>query len=125
MRTLVRNRQPFWYALYEGKEELRDEQGFLTGEKAVKYSGPMLYKKANISSASGYSSTMQFGILADYDKVIVTGDMTCPIDENSILWIDETDTSKPHDYIVKRVRRSINGLSYEVAKVKVRNGEDS
>ena len=125
MRTLVRNRQPFWYALYEGKEEVRDEHGFLTGENAVKYSDPMLYTKANISSASGYSNTMQFGILADYDKVIVTGDMTCPIDENSILWIDETDTSKPHDYIVKRVRRSINGLSYEVAKVKVRNGEDS
>ena len=69
------------------------------------------------------SNTEQFGNLENYDKVIVTSDMSCPIDEDTVLWIDETDTSQPYDYIVKRVSRSKNGISIAVAKVEVEKSD--
>ena len=123
MRTQKINRTPFYYALYTGKSMPTDESGFYTGEPAPTYGEPVLYEKANISPATGMSNTEQFGNLENYDKVIVTADMECPVDENSILWIDETDTTNPHDYIVKRVSKSKNGISIAVAKVKVSGAE--
>ena len=124
MRTQVINRTPFYYALYEGKTAEIDEDGFYTGEDAPSYEEPVLYTKANISAARGTSETEQFGNLDNYDRVIVTSDMSCPINEDSILWIDEADTSKPHDYIVKRVAKSKNGISLAVAKVKVSESDN-
>ena len=123
MRTQVINRTPFYYALYSGKTAKTDEEGFYTGEDDPEYGEPVLYRRGNISPATGMSNTEQFGNLENYDKVIVTSDMSCPIDENTVLWIDETDTSKPHDYIVKRVAKSINGISIAVSKVKVEKSD--
>jgi len=123
MRTQMINRTPFYYALYSGKTPEVDEDGFYTGEETAEYSEPILYTKAVISAARGTADIEQFGNLDNYDKAIVTADMECPIDENSILWIDETDTTKAHDYIVKRVAKSKNGISIAVAKVKVSNEE--
>ena len=66
----------------------------------------------------------QFGNFISYDKVIVTDDLTCPIDENTVLFIDKSpeydDDGNPlYDYIVKRVARSLNSISYAVSKVTV------
>lgn len=122
MNTQIRNRTPFYYALYETNLPLVDEDGNFTGENGTGYSDPVLYKKGNVSSATGVSNTLQFGNLEDYDKVIVTADMACPIDENSILWVDTTDTDEPHDYVVKRVSKSLNVISIAIKKVKVSNG---
>ncbi len=119
MRTQNINRTPFFYALYVGNVELQDEDGLYTGERGASYGEPVLYKKGNISPATGNSDTEQFGKLEYYDNVIVTADKECPIDENSILWVDEKDTTKPHDYIVKKVAKSKNGISIAIAKVKV------
>lgn len=119
MRTQALNRTKFYYALYIGNTELQDDNGLYTGEKGPSYGEPVLYKKGNISPATGNSDTEQFGKLEYYDNVIVTADMNCPIDENSILWVDEKDTTKPHDYIVKKVAKSKNGISIAIAKVKV------
>lgn len=123
MRTQVINRTPFYYALFTGNIPEVDENGFYTGELDVSFSEPVLYKKGNISPATGQSTVEQFGSLENYDKVIVTADMTCPIDENSVLWIDETDPDKPYDYVVKRVAKSKNGISIAVSKVKVSSPE--
>lgn len=119
MRTLVRNRTPFWYALYTESVPDTDEDGYFTGENSPQYTEPVLYEVGNISSAKGDAQIEQFGNLENYDKVIVTGDMECPIDENSILWIDETDPTKPYDYVVTRIGKSINGIAIAVRKVKV------
>ena len=45
--------------------------------------------------------------------------MDIPIDENSILWVDQLDTTEDHDYIVKRVAKSLNVVSIAIAKVDV------
>lgn len=118
MRTLERNKQTIYYALYEGKEPLTDEYGSPTGEYEVLYSEPV-FLKINVSAARGEYSTRQFGEMENYDKILVTDDINLPISETSILWIDSLDTTKPHDYIVKKVARSLNSVSYAVSKVSV------
>jgi len=42
--------------------------------------------------------------------------MSCPIDESSILWIDDLDTTKAHDYVVTKVAPSLNVIQYAVRK---------
>ena len=96
---------------------------------------------ANISPANGSTQTEQFGNSVQYDKVIVTDDMQCPIDEQSVLFIDNlsdtvlqdeygkplcTEADTPlqvkdvrFDYIVKKVARSQNSVSYAVSRVDV------
>lgn len=61
----------------------------------------------------------QFGSLTDYDRTMTTADPECPIDENSILWIDEDDTGGAYDYVVKLVSRWKNSTQYAIAKVEV------
>ena len=122
MQTLKRNRRKFFYLLYQGKTPVI-EDGYETGETRVLYSDAV-QMDANISAASGQAQIEQFGILDTYDKVIVTADMKCPIDENSVLFVDKLpeydESGNPmYDYIVKRVAKSINGISYLISKVKV------
>ena len=125
MRGMVRNKSKFYYASYIGKTELLDEYGNLTGEYTISYSDPIKFF-GNISAAQGEMQSRQFGETESYDKVIVLDDRNAPIDEHSILWVDTlphlTDngtTETPHDYIVKRVARSLNGVSIAIKKVRV------
>ena len=83
MKCLKRNQTSLHYALYKGKEQITDEDGNLTGEYKVLYSDPV-EMQANVSAASGASQVEQFGNSIQYDKVIVTDDISCPIDENTV-----------------------------------------
>lgn len=123
MRTLERNKQTFYYALNLGKEEIIKD-GFHTAEYRTKYSA---WKdiKANISASRGESEAELFGTDEQYDRVFVVSDMNCPIDENTVLAIDiapnvrETPDVMPvFDYVVTRKAKSLNAISYAVAKVK-------
>lgn len=123
MKTLKRNQTPFWYLLYDRKEPIKDEYGNESGETKVVYQAAVA-TRANISAATGSAQVEQFGNYAGYDKVIVTDDLSCPIDENSVLFIDkepeyDEDGTPLYDYIVKRVARSLNSVSYAVSKVSV------
>lgn len=126
MRCLRRNKSKFFYALYKEKTPLEDDYGNKTGEYEIAYKNPVELK-GNISAARGETITRQFGEDVTYDRVIVLDDPKCPIDEFSILWIDTLpeigvggDTQTPHDYVVKKVARSINSVSIAVSKVTVR-----
>ena len=141
----TRNDRLFHYCLYEGKLPIVDEYGNETSEYIVRY-GSHVSMYANVSPASGYAQTEQFGNLDNYDKVIVTHDMDCPIDENSVLFIDKNpeyadavtvdytpsetvlgeDEAEPvtvavplYDYVVRRVAKSLNAISIAVRKVDV------
>lgn len=122
MKTMERNKTTLWYMTYAGSAPVLDEYGNEIGTE-VTYNPPIMLR-ANISPATGSSQVEQFGSLAGYDKVIVTDGVDCPIDENSVLFIDKavefTDDGKPlYDYTVKRVARSLNSVSYAVTKVSV------
>ena len=125
MRTLLRNRRKFYYASYIGETEIIDEYGNASGEYSVSYSNPKEYF-GNVSAAQGEMQSRQFGESESYDKVIVLDDINAPIDEHSILWVDtlpslnaEGTTATPYDYTVKKVARSLNGVSIAVRKVNV------
>lgn len=124
MRTLERNKQLFYYATYEGEQEIIDEYGLHTGEKQTIYS-PWKPIRANISPAKGESEAELFGTDIQYDRVFVTDDVSCEIDENTVLAIDiapnerETESVLPiFDYVVTRKAKSLNVVSYAVSKVK-------
>lgn len=134
MRCLARNKCTFFYALHNGQTELIDEYGNATGQYKVAYTDPV-ETKGNISAAQGEMQTRQFGESETYDKVIVLDDPNVPIDEYSILWVDSQpeltvkgqlaiddrgEVKTPHDYIVKKVARSLNSVSIAISKVTVR-----
>jgi hypothetical protein len=119
MRVLERNKQTFYYSLFEGESEVRD----YNGNPLPKYSEAFPCR-ANISAARGYAENEQFGNNLDYDRVIITDDMKCPITEESVLFVDIlpdfNDDGKPlGDYYVKAVARSLNNISYAISKVDI------
>lgn len=129
MRNMQRNQQTIWYRLYTSAADITatDEWGntVYTGEKTKTYAAPASMR-ANVSPASGINMTEQFGSLDNYDKVIVTADMSCPIDENTVLYLDgtpvydSTDQSwSAYDHVVRRISKSLNGISIAVRKVDV------
>lgn len=133
MRCLDRNKTPFYYARYQGRQPVRNESGQLTGEYEVSFSDPQQYY-ANISPASGETETQPFGDHELYDKVMVLDSFAPQIDETSVLWVDlvpELDADgalaedgsgnpkTPHDYIVKKVAKSQNSVSLAIKKVTV------
>lgn len=125
MRTRQRISQTLYYRLYNSKSEMVDDYGNSLGEYQINYAEPVEFH-ANISPATGESAIEQFGSLDNYDKIIQTCDMTCPIDENTVLYIDkqpvydeQTGTWNAHDYVVKRVAKSINTIRIAVSKVTV------
>ncbi len=124
MRTLKRNKRGMWYALYLDREEIK-KNGKRTGTYQVIYSPPQPICE-NISAARGSADVEMFGTDLKYDKAFVTADVKCPIDENSVMWIDrepvisaEGTTETPWDYKVVRVAESINSKAYAVQKVSV------
>jgi hypothetical protein len=121
----MRNKTSFYYALYTRQTEIIDDYGNVTGEYSVQYSNPIKIL-GNVSAAQGETQSRQFGESETYDKVIVLDDPNTPIDEYSILWVDtrlelvDGVTTTPHDYIVKKVARSLNSVSIAISKVAVR-----
>ena len=133
MRCLSRNKARFFYALYEGREPITDDYGNVSGEYDVKHGNPT-EGYANISAAKGETQTRQFGESETYDKVIVMDNEAPPIDEYSVLWVDTEpqlnedgsllvdergNVVTPHDYVVKKVAKSLNNVSIAISKVNV------
>jgi hypothetical protein len=129
-RMCFRNKQVFWYALYDSTQKTEDEYGNQNGTYAD-YGNPV-QTSANISPAKGDVVARQFGDDDQYDKVIVTGDRDTPIDEYAVLWIDtvpELDENgalkvnadgeivTPWDYIVRKVGRGLPNYGSTVIAV--------
>ena len=123
MKCLEKNKVVFYYALFVSDEPGKDEYGNESGEPHSIYSEPVS-AKANISPATGVSQVEQFGRDLKYDKVIVLDDTNCPIDENTVLFVDklparDKDGNLLFDYIVKKIAKSLNSVSIAISKVDV------
>ena len=118
MRSLLRNQQPVFYKLYEGQEEIIDEYGNPTGSYIPIYSA-LKSAMLCVSPNKGNSEVEQFGSLEDYDRTMTTADPNCPIDENSVLWVDGADTDGPYTHIVKKKAVWKNSVQYAIKKVSV------
>lgn len=123
MRTLERNKVDFYYCLYDGKEPVVDADGNETGESRVIYKEVQKYR-GNVSKAYGEAQVELFGNAAEYDKVIIVEGSDCPIDENTVLFVDrepqyDSNGSPLYDYIVKRVAPTMfSGIAYWIQKVR-------
>ena len=133
MRCLARNKTTFFYALHDGQTEIKDDYGNATGQYIISYTDPV-QMCGNISAAQGEIQSRQFGESETYDKVIILDNPNTPINEYSILWVDslpeltenghlvlndKSEVKTPHDYIVKKVARSLNSVSIAISKVNV------
>ena len=122
---MERNKQVFYFSSFTDKVGIVDEYGNRTGEYEVVFNNPTKLS-GNISAAMGEMQNRQFGESELYDKVIVLSNPNVSIDEYSILWVDTLPTLKedgstdtPHDYIVKKIARSLNSVSIAISKVTV------
>lgn len=118
MRNLLRNCTRIYFKLYKGGKPVLDEYGNQTGEVEPIYSD-LQTCLISISPNKGTSEIEMFGSIEDYDRTMITHDMTCQIDENTILWLDNADTNGPHTHTVLMKAPSINAIAYAIKKVKV------
>lgn len=117
MHTVARNRSSVNYKTYSSKTALVDANGYKTGEYTLTYSA-LKQTQLVLSPAKGYADLKPFGVGVDYELVGVTCDMSCDLDEASIVWVNNATTDK-HDYAVVAVRKSINHISYALKKVEL------
>lgn len=122
MVSLTRNRQKIWYGELEGYTDVVDADGYKTGEKEKTYTIPkpfMIY----VSPSKGTNTWNPYGIGDEYSNVMSTCDKTCPIKEESVLWIgdnpfdDAGNVIRDHNYIVTRKAEGLNTILYAIKRV--------
>lgn len=118
MRNLRRNQQTVQFKRFISKTEILDDYGNPIGSFETVY-GALEKADLCVSPNKGDTTVQQFGSLEDYDRSMTTADTACGIDENAILWLDGADTTKPHNYIVKKRAPWKNSVSYAIKKVTV------
>lgn len=122
MRCMCRNQSAVYYCLYKAREPILDSSGWETSEYRLVYDNAVLLH-CNVSPAKGTAQVEQFGNLDSYDKVLVTDQVDCPIDESTVLFVDKVPVYKDgnplYDYTVKRVARSKNSLAVALSKVTI------
>lgn len=116
MRCSERDKRPIHYALYTGKTPVQDN-GKYTGEYTLTYGNPVRMM-ANYSAGSDTLTVGEYGIKEQYDRILITTDMSCPIAEDTRIWIG-IPTSLPHNYVVSKKEDSVRAIRYGLTKVKV------
>lgn len=111
MRNLKRNQQKIYYSNLS--DEIVDEWG----NKGKGYSNPKLYR-ISISPNTGETNYSGFGTQLEYDRTMTTANLDCPINEFSHLWIG-IDTSKPHNFEVRKKATNLNQILYAIQQVEV------
>ena len=100
MRLLERDKKPFWYANYIGREMLTEGQNY-TGERSTEYDTPA-QAFGTFSDSTGAATPRDFGTYIDYDYVIHMDQGACPFDENAAIWLKHSTDEDP-DFRVLRI----------------------
>lgn len=128
MRTLKRNQQKMFYALYKGQApiyKLDDEGNIIydhyedsdgnwiyyldengekipleTGEKEIGYTEAIEFF-GNIAMSGGEARSEEYGIdVSQYDAILIVPKAQLPIDETSLIWFENEVGYKDNDEIV-------------------------
>lgn len=117
---MERYKKTIYYCLENGVSTITQD-GKIVG-KRMTYQQPMPFR-IHVGWARGTADTDPFGISVDYDKPMVTNWLDCPITEGTVLFVDKEpefrDGTPLYDYIVKRVAKSKNYITYAIKKVSV------
>ena len=116
MLNLARNTFQVYFKMYLGQVENIDINGYKTGTFSPQY-GELQSAYLSVSPNKGDVTLEPFGAMLDYDRTMTTSDTTCPIDEETILWLDGIPTTGPHNYVVKKRAPWKNSISFAVKEV--------
>lgn len=130
MVSMEINKSTIWYANFTGKEPILDENGHRTGEFRMGYTTPTPIRVAlsesiglNNLTAQGTADLRAYGVTTNYTHRMITEDMDCPINEESIIWHDRDPGDNPYDvpynFRVIRVGKTFNYKSYYLRQVYV------
>ncbi len=121
MRLLRRNLSKMYYCLYDHKEKILDENGHFTGDWKLVYKDPV---EIDVAAAPprGYVHADYFGRMDSYDRVVVCADPTCPIDEETLIFLDKEpefyeDGAPKANYSVRRVAPAKNSILYALMRI--------
>lgn len=117
MQSLASNTQKIEYALYLGLQD-KLVNGKKTGEKEKAYSEPQEFW-IYVSPSKGEADVEMFGQDVAYTNLMSTCDTSCPINEETILWVGKSSKDGKHNYKVNRVARGLNSILYAIQKVDV------
>jgi len=115
MRDLRRNQLQIYYALRKLSLDT-DEWGNTHEVKG--YTSPIPLAIC-ISANKGEAEAQAFGADLQYDREMVTHDLSCPIDEYSRLWLDGRSIEETHNFEVAAVSKSLNCIRYAIRRVNV------
>lgn len=120
MRTLQRNRQTIWYALYQGETDVVDTDGNKTGEHTVSYYTPVK-AQMNVSGGRGVAEAQFFGMDNPFTRTAVTEDLVTPFDTTTVFWFDKTPNQDADDYnfVCTGVANTINGRVIALKEVDI------
>ncbi len=123
MRNLIINKTKIYVLNYKGEENVVDDDGYLTGEKTIAYTKPILFN-AHISGARGSSQVEMFGVDVSYDKTIIITKSEfdkLKITENSVFFVGVKptyeNTTPLYNYRVSRIAETINEVAIALTKV--------
>ena len=133
MRTLKKNKQKMYYALFSDAipvyDYYIDSDGnkipLDTGEFQIGYYEPKEFH-GNIAMSGGESRNVEYGIdTSQYSAVLLVGKELLPIDETSVIWFETEPVYGPDgsvdgnsaDYTVVKVVPSLNEVKYLLKKV--------
>ena len=92
MRNATKNNRRMWYALYDGRVMMNDTAGRPTLEYSESYSSPVEFY-ANLSAGTSDAEEQPFGANVQYDRIILSHDMGLPINEHSLIWLNEPEVN--------------------------------
>lgn len=119
MRLMEKNRKLIFYSIPLPPTPILDEDGYDTGEWNYDNKTDPLPLFVNHTRLTGEAIREKFGIFENYHKVVFISNKFIPIKEDTLLWVEQLDTSKAHDYIVKRKAIGLNGYYLGINKVDV------
>ena len=123
MHVLGRNEQAVWYSNPTGVDSPILIDGRETGEYQKAYGTPTKIRAsfaissgANNLGSQGMAELQKYGITTAYTHRMVTHDLKCPVNEESLIWYGiepgTTYDAVPHNFKVVRNSRSLNHMIY-------------
>lgn len=118
MRCLDINKRTIWYATFNTEAETTSSS-IVSREKTISYNAPVSDKMC-VSPASGLVTLEGNGLHTEYTHVMVTDDMSCPINVDTLVWVyktPSTTTSTDADYRVTYVSKGLNNIKYGLREI--------
>lgn len=130
MVSMEINKTTIWYSnLIRGETEpILDRHGLKTGDYRQKYTPPVALWAVlsesiglNNLTAQGVADLKPYGVVTNYTHRMITEDMDCPMDEESIIWNGTNPGDNPYDvpynFKVVRVSKTLNYKMYYLRQV--------